>query len=78
MPDKTAQQRFDEQYISAAEICRTYDIDRVRLHQGRRRGLLPNAIEIRNGGGFLWEREPIEPYLKEFIEGVYRRRGVRT
>lgn len=44
--DKTAQQEFDEMYITSSEITEMLDISRSSLLRARRRGQLPQPIMI--------------------------------
>jgi hypothetical protein len=63
--DKTAQQVFDETYISASEICRTLDVTRGAVTNAQRRGLLPEPIKVIQGDAYLclWLRAQVQPKL---------------
>ncbi len=57
----SAQQRFDETYISSREILERLSVTRPTISSASRRGLLPEAIMI--NGMHIWEREKAEPYI---------------
>lgn len=63
--EKTAQQVFDETYISASEICRTLDVTRGAVTGAQRRGLLPEPIKLEQGNAYLclWVRSQVQPAL---------------
>lgn len=70
-----AQTRFDETYISSNELCKLLDIDRSILHNGRKRGILPNPIIVPGVNTYIWEREPLTPYLEAWKINLASRRG---
>jgi hypothetical protein len=60
----TAQQRFNERYITSAEIQEQLGINRHVLHYARKSRKLPEAIEVQPGVLFIWERTPeLEQFL---------------
>lgn len=59
----TAQERFDEKYISSREILDRLQVSRPTISQARRRGLLPDPVVINDTLIYLWERATVEPYL---------------
>lgn len=73
---KTAQQRFNERYITAPEVCEFMGVGRATLMHARRRGTLPDAVEINGGQVFVWEREKLRPYLEAWKLMLDVRRGV--
>lgn len=60
---KTAEERFSETYITSSEIIARLNITRSSIMYGKRKGFLPDAIEIGGTQTCLWERKTIEPYL---------------
>lgn len=62
---KTPQQVFDETYISATEICKRLSVTRSAVTNAEKRQLLPTAIRVDQGGGYLclWVREQVHPIL---------------
>lgn len=71
----TAQQRFEEIYITSTEICQRLSVNRASITQGRKRGMLPDPIVIRGSNQYLWEREKVEPFLKAWAISLSARRG---
>ena len=63
-----AQERFDRMYITSSEIAQRLDVTRPAIHFRRKSGLLPNAISVPGNQLFIWERDPIEPYLAKWAE----------
>lgn len=74
----TAQEEFDQVYITSSEICGAMAITRATLMNARQRGLLPDPININNGQLTLWKRETVQPYLDawKLILKVRRSRNV--
>lgn len=76
---KTAQEEFDETYISSSEICRELNITRATVTMGRRRGMLPDAIEVLRPDGAphvtLWKRDTVRPFLDAWRISLQARRG---
>lgn len=64
MPDKTAQQRFDETYITATEISRQLSVSRPAVLKAKQRGYLPDPVHVGDQHVTIWERATVEPYLK--------------
>lgn len=71
----TAQEKFDQEYISASEIMQELSISRPALQYARITGKLPCAIEVNDGRLFLWERKKIRPYLDAWKLMLETRRG---
>lgn len=61
--EKTAQQEFDEIYITSSEIGQELGVCRATLVHARRRGLLPNPIVVNGAQIFIWKRDVVRPYL---------------
>ena len=55
---QTAQQRFEDKYVTSGQICRSHNVTRAGLMGARRRGLLPDAVCV-DGGMYVWERTPL-------------------
>jgi hypothetical protein len=75
----TAQDEFDATYITSSEICAELKITRATIIMGRKRGMLPDAIEVRRPGGepqlVLWRREKVRPFLDAWKLTLQARRG---
>jgi hypothetical protein len=69
----TAQERFAQQYITSTEICEEVGVARATILHARRRKLLPNAIVVNNV--YIWEREPVRPYIEAWKLILNVRRG---
>lgn len=61
--ENACQTKFNETYITASEICERLQITRPSLLQARRRGQLPDPINVCQQRIFIWERKAIESYL---------------
>lgn len=61
--EKTAQQEFDEIYITSSEIGQELGVCRATLVNARRRGLLPDPIIVNSAQIFIWKRDVVRPYL---------------
>jgi hypothetical protein len=72
---KTAQQEFDEIYITSSEIGRELDVCRATLVSARRRGLLPDPIFVNGAQIFIWKRDIVRPYLDAWKLILQARRG---
>jgi hypothetical protein len=63
----SAQEEFDEKYISSTELCRELNVTRATLVNGRRRGALPEPVRINRPNGdphvMLWLRDEVAPYV---------------
>ena len=60
---KTAQQEFDEMYITSSEIGQELGVCRATLVNARRRGLLPDPIIVNGAQIFIWKRDVVRPYI---------------
>lgn len=72
---KTAQQEFDETYITSSEIGMELGICRATLLHARRRGLLPDPVIVNGAQIFIWKREVVRPYLDAWKIMLQSRRG---
>lgn len=78
LPRRTAQQRFDEIYMTSSEIARELEISRTTLVQGRKRGMLPDPIVVNEGQVVLYERAIVRPYLDAWKLVLTTRRANQT
>lgn len=66
----SAQQEFDDKYISSTEICQQVGIHRTTVLLAIKTGLLPTPIVIRRPNGdpliLMWERAIAAPILAEW------------
>lgn len=60
------QKHFDQKYITATEIAAVCDVSRVTVHNARQRGILPNPILVGPNMIFIWEREPLRPFIDQW------------
>ena len=72
---KTAQQEFDEVYITSSEIVQELGVCRATLVNARRRGLLPDPIVVNGAQIFVWKRDVVRPYLDAWRLMLQARRG---
>lgn len=72
---KTAQQEFDEIYITSSEIVQELGVCRATLVNARRRGLLPDPIVVNGAQIFVWKRDVVRPYLDAWKLMLQARRG---
>ena len=73
--EKTAQQEFDEVYITSSEIVQELGVCRATLVNARRRGLLPDPIVVNGAQIFVWKRDVVRPYLDAWRLMLQARRG---
>ena len=73
--NKTPQEVFDEMYITGSEIQKIMGVERSSVLGARRRGLLPQPIQVRGARAFIWEREKVQPYLEAWRISLASRRG---
>lgn len=71
----SAQEKFDNTYISSSEICRELGVTRATIVNARRRGLLPDPVIVNDIQLYLWERETVQPYLDAWSLMLKSRRG---
>lgn len=73
--EKTAQQEFDETYITSSEIGQELGVCRATLVHARRRGLLPDPIVVNGAQIFIWKRDVVRPYIDAWRLMLQARRG---
>lgn len=73
--EKTAQQEFDEIYITSSEIGQELGVCRATLVNARRRGLLPDPIIVNGAQIFIWKRHHVRPYIDAWRLMLQARRG---
>jgi predicted DNA-binding transcriptional regulator AlpA len=71
----TTQEQFDLDYITCDEIQRTLNVSRASIFNARKRGLLPDPVQVRGVRAFIWEREKIAPYIAAWKISLASRRG---
>jgi hypothetical protein len=72
---QTAQQEFDEIYVTSGEICKVLGIDRSTLCMGRKRGLLPDPVKVNGDQILLWKRTSVQENLDAWKIMLQARRG---
>jgi hypothetical protein len=79
---KSPQQEFDELYITSMEVCRKLEVSRATVVMARRRGDLPEAIEIQRESGvpylLLWKRAEAQPAIDAWAAKLKTWREART
>lgn len=60
---QTAQREFDATYISVSEICDRLKINRSSVMHAKKKGCLPNAVDVCHGTITLWRRAEVAEYL---------------
>ncbi|QJI53388.1 hypothetical protein vBAcoSR7M_66 [Alteromonas phage vB_AcoS-R7M] len=75
---KTAQQRFDETYITGYEIQTIMDVNRSTVLNARKRGILPQPIQVPGSRSFIWERTIVQPYIDAWKVALASRRRELT
>lgn len=73
----TAQEEFDEAYITSSEICKELEVTRKAIVDARRRGDLPDPIVV-NGQILIWKRRTIRPHLESWKQTLRTRRKEAT
>ncbi len=71
----TAQQKFDELYITGFEIAQRLNVPRSTVLHARRRGMLPDPIAVPGSGAFIWERASVQKHLDAWALNLQARRG---
>lgn len=73
-----AQQEFDAKYVSSTELCRDLGVTRASIVNARRRGVLPEPVQVNRPDGsphvMLWLREAIAPHLEKWRAELAERR----
>ena len=66
----SAQQQFDNNYVTSIEVCATLGIHRTSVLLAIRTDRLPEPIKINRPNGtplvLVWERDVIAPYLADW------------
>lgn len=75
---KTAQEQFDEKYITSAEICKELRVGRTTVLNAKRRGLLPDAVLVNGGLVCIWERAKARPYIDAWKVVLNVRKGATS
>jgi hypothetical protein len=60
---QSAQQRFNETYITAREICNELNVTRSAITQACNVGTLPAPFVVKDSQLCLWERATVKPYI---------------
>lgn len=69
-PEMTAQQRFNDKYITATEVAEFVGVSRVSVLRAKQRGLLPDAIHVGDNHVCIWERSPVMPYVDAWKKAI--------
>lgn len=72
---KTAQEEFDEIYITSSEIGKSLGVCRATIVQARKRGLLPDPVIVNGAQIYIWKRQIVEPFLNAWKVSLAARRG---
>ena len=70
----TAQQRFDDKYITSREIGIELCLSRTALLNARHRNLLPDPVFIEGANIYLWERDSVREILETWKAKLASRR----
>lgn len=75
----SAQEDFDNKYITSMEICRTHGVSRFDVMYAAERGALPGAVEVGRMYGRtavrLWVRDDVAPFLTKWVNELKARRA---
>lgn len=71
----SAQQEFDDTYITSSEIGKELNVCRATIVQARRKGLLPDPIVVNGAQIYIWKRAIVRPYLDAWKLMLQARRG---
>lgn len=74
----TAQQAFDETYITSSEIVKRLRTNRPTISQAPKRGLLPPPIVVNNSNLHIWLRAEAEPMLRAWEAKLNAKRAARA
>jgi hypothetical protein len=73
----TAQEEFDDRYVTSAEICVDMGVTRSSVVNRRKAGGLPGAIEIKTRDGgihlLIWVRADVAPHLEAWRSQLRQR-----
>lgn len=73
--ETSAQTRFDEKYISSAELSKTLGVNRASIFHARQRGMLPDPIVVNESQLYLWERAAISGIVEEWKRAINFRKN---
>ena len=71
----TAQEEFDQKYISSREICRVVGVTRAAVIQAKQKGILPEPISVEQHIS-LWLRADVQEAIDSWIKRRNARIGV--
>ena len=60
------QREFDRTYITSSEICKRLKINRCTLLQARRKGVLPDPIQVNGSQLFIWIRNDVNAAIESW------------
>jgi hypothetical protein len=76
--DITAQQAFDNMYVTSKHIAATLGVSRQAVVQAVQRGTLPAAdVIVSDDKLHLWLRKDVEPHVDAWKQAIDLRRGVQ-
>ncbi len=59
----SAQEEFNKLYVTSSEICRLTGLSRYNVMHAKRRGDLPEPIELNDGQITVWRRTDVALFL---------------
>lgn len=74
MTTTSAQQEFNDKYITSTEIGRMFGVSRSTVMHARKRGMLPDGIVVEGKCSYIWKREDLKPYLDAWSLSLQSRR----
>lgn len=74
----TAQQAFDQMYVTSSEIIKRLQVNRPTMSQAPKRGLLPPPIVVNNSLIHIWLRSEAEPMIKVWEDKLKAKRAARA
>lgn len=66
MENPTPKDLFKLRYITSIEVRERLNVTRTAVHHRRTSGALPGAIELEGIALTIWERDFIEPYIRDW------------
>lgn len=66
MENPTPTEVFKSRYITSIEVRERLSVTRTAVHHRRSTGALPGAIELEGIALTIWERDFIEPYIRDW------------
>jgi predicted DNA-binding transcriptional regulator AlpA len=70
-----AQERFNQQYITSAEIAAECHVSRPSVMRARERRMLPEPIAVGEGNIYIWERQTVRPFIDAWKLTLAAKRG---